>query len=715
LRASRAALRHAPDRSSPPLLLRVAALCEKLRRWREAVDACQQVLAAPHVPEASWRAARLQVARILTSQGPKPYAQHEAAATALLGRDAADALEQLVRAYPNSTSAPTALLRLAAQANAKKQSGAARAWLHRLARDYPASPLAPSAIYRLAVGHAGEGGAAMARGALHTLRVRHPDWKGVHAGQAVTARVEADAFLGAHLPPDAATLSPVPAPPFRIDWVAKQEYGSSELYVRGDEGADPKAIYFLLGISLESRSVRDGSLLWADRPGWLGISILDALLPEGGVRVGEVIPNTPAERAGFRVGDILTHFNRVPLRNTQQLIARCTALRAGSSVTASFLREGKKQEVKVVLGERPTQAGRFHLQPNSFAGLSAGNILIRRQAALDAIRVRDGHRVWSYPLGDVVDFQGPAEHHLTASAPGILVAALESGRLLAADPANGRHLWTARIEEPTVHALALWEHGLVVASSRPCAIRVLNPFTGDVLFEDTAPRAVSVPVFALDTQPVLCYAIGSRIACLRPGAQAPDWSVRAEGLHVERVLLAETTLVVQGTDDRGVPTFHAHRLTDGAATWRLPLLAGESLVAASLEAGALYLSTHRGAAGRIRRVDAAAGRLVWSKDLARDQEAAAWNTDGATLTLGLTRTADTGRRRAEVLVLDKRSGADLQRLELGDGKLSSLVRIGPAFYAVIEGAAARAFAQGRVFAAAIESARFHVVRIVTTR
>jgi 2-alkenal reductase len=90
-----------------------------------------------------------------------------------------------------------------------------------------------------------------------------------------------------------------------------------------------------------------------------------------GVLVFEVVPNGPAARAGLRGGsaqrtvdvqgvpvplggDIITAFNGEPVKDYTDLISKLTASsKPGDTATLTIIRDGKQQEVKLTVGERP--------------------------------------------------------------------------------------------------------------------------------------------------------------------------------------------------------------------------------------------------------------------------------------------------------------------------------------------------------------------------
>lgn len=74
-------------------------------------------------------------------------------------------------------------------------------------------------------------------------------------------------------------------------------------------------------------------------------------------RVVAVKPESPAERAGLQVGDLLTHIDGQPI---QQGIDFCIALigcRAGQTITLHVLRDSEPREIKLTLQPRPMPDG----------------------------------------------------------------------------------------------------------------------------------------------------------------------------------------------------------------------------------------------------------------------------------------------------------------------------------------------------------------------
>jgi len=98
--------------------------------------------------------------------------------------------------------------------------------------------------------------------------------------------------------------------------------------------------------------------------GWLGIQIQDideeianyyGLKDREGVLVYQVIPDSPAAKAGLKDGDLIKAYEGQPIRHSRELIDQVTNAPAGRKVSLDILRDGKRQTAQVEIGERPTE------------------------------------------------------------------------------------------------------------------------------------------------------------------------------------------------------------------------------------------------------------------------------------------------------------------------------------------------------------------------
>ncbi len=76
---------------------------------------------------------------------------------------------------------------------------------------------------------------------------------------------------------------------------------------------------------------------------------------EHGALVTDVTPDSPAEKAGFKSGDIITKVNGKEVLDPRRLQLAVVRLAPGTEVKVEFVRDGKTKTVKFKLGELPTK------------------------------------------------------------------------------------------------------------------------------------------------------------------------------------------------------------------------------------------------------------------------------------------------------------------------------------------------------------------------
>ena len=92
--------------------------------------------------------------------------------------------------------------------------------------------------------------------------------------------------------------------------------------------------------------------------GWLGVSIQPVtpdlaqsfgLTAEKGALVAEVLPESPAEKAGIKAGDVITEFDGKKINEMNELPRVVAATAVGKKVTVRLLRDGKAEEHTVTI------------------------------------------------------------------------------------------------------------------------------------------------------------------------------------------------------------------------------------------------------------------------------------------------------------------------------------------------------------------------------
>lgn len=98
--------------------------------------------------------------------------------------------------------------------------------------------------------------------------------------------------------------------------------------------------------------------------GWLGVMVQEVTQdlaksfgfekPHGAL-VASVDPNGPAQKAGFKPGDIIVEFDGHPIANSGELPPLVGNTKVGKSVPVTVLRNGEKKTLDVVIAELPGQ------------------------------------------------------------------------------------------------------------------------------------------------------------------------------------------------------------------------------------------------------------------------------------------------------------------------------------------------------------------------
>ena len=87
--------------------------------------------------------------------------------------------------------------------------------------------------------------------------------------------------------------------------------------------------------------------------GWVGIEMDTD--ESGHMKIVRVVPDSPAETAGFQAGDVLASFNGVAYKeeNKKALKEATKAMTPGKTVTYTVVRNGSKKDLEVQLGSIP--------------------------------------------------------------------------------------------------------------------------------------------------------------------------------------------------------------------------------------------------------------------------------------------------------------------------------------------------------------------------
>jgi serine protease Do len=118
--------------------------------------------------------------------------------------------------------------------------------------------------------------------------------------------------------------------------------------------------------------------------GWLGVLIQDVTreLAESfgmkrphGALVSSVLPDSPAAKAGFKVGDVIVEFNGEKIERSGELPPIVGRTRVGSTAPVKVLRDGRKKTLRVTIGELPSEEELASTTPGGSSSAVAENRL----------------------------------------------------------------------------------------------------------------------------------------------------------------------------------------------------------------------------------------------------------------------------------------------------------------------------------------------------
>lgn len=129
--------------------------------------------------------------------------------------------------------------------------------------------------------------------------------------------------------------------------------------------AQGQGIGFAIPINMAKSILADLKTKGKVTRGWLGISVQDVtediarnlnLKNRGGALVSDVFKDDPADKAGIKVGDIITEINDRPIKDTHELLLVIAGLQVADKANIKVLRDGKSMTVQVKVGERKEDA-----------------------------------------------------------------------------------------------------------------------------------------------------------------------------------------------------------------------------------------------------------------------------------------------------------------------------------------------------------------------
>jgi len=149
--------------------------------------------------------------------------------------------------------------------------------------------------------------------------------------------------------------------------------------------------------------------------GWLGILIQDVnrelaesfgMKEPMGAAVLKVLDDSPAKKAGFKIGDVVTEFNGKEINRSSDLPIAVGNTPIGQTATVKVIREGKTIELKVKIAELPSEEKLASAESHNGAPAKANRLGIVVEPIPSDLRHRLDIKQGGVIVKDVTD--GPA-------------------------------------------------------------------------------------------------------------------------------------------------------------------------------------------------------------------------------------------------------------------------------------------------------------------
>ena len=120
--------------------------------------------------------------------------------------------------------------------------------------------------------------------------------------------------------------------------------------------------------------------------GWLGVGIITVYLPRSGRRAAQVVevqPDSPGERSGLQIGDVILSFGRRPIRSAEELESEILLTQPDTQADLEIIRAGRDAKARVAVG---------HWRPATARPVGHADSLISQPQRAGAVRLSGARR-----------------------------------------------------------------------------------------------------------------------------------------------------------------------------------------------------------------------------------------------------------------------------------------------------------------------------------
>lgn len=174
--------------------------------------------------------------------------------------------------------------------------------------------------------------------------------------------------VGIHEPNDLAMLKIEAKNLHPVSWTDSKNAAVGNWVASTGLGEEPVAIGV---VSVASRTLPAGGRQPRPAPGansgYLGVMLQPS---EDGAKISEIVPKSPADKAGLKVNDVVLAVEGKKILDTESLVNVIQSYKPGDTIAVKLLRNEQQMELKATLDKRPAGSGRSDFQNRMGSSLS---------------------------------------------------------------------------------------------------------------------------------------------------------------------------------------------------------------------------------------------------------------------------------------------------------------------------------------------------------
>ncbi|MDI9370521.1 MAG: DegQ family serine endoprotease [Synergistota bacterium] len=158
-----------------------------------------------------------------------------------------------------------------------------------------------------------------------------------------------------------------------------------------------QGIGFAIPVNMAKQVMNDLIEFGKVRRGWLGVTIQPLTREfaeaygvdgENGAVVSDVMPDSPAEKAGLHRGDVILEVDGASVKNHQEFVMKIRQMLAGTKVKLTVVRQKKTIEIDATLGDMP--GSEVRAVPGEGGAKALKGLGIEVSSVTDEVRKKNG-------------------------------------------------------------------------------------------------------------------------------------------------------------------------------------------------------------------------------------------------------------------------------------------------------------------------------------